>query len=501
MQSQQREGVIGALLCVAVAFGSYLLTLAPTVQGFDSAELTVGAYALGFVHPPGYPLYMLVGHLFSRLPFRDVGFRLNVMSAVFGALGTLVLYGLIYLQSGKWLSAVVGSLLFALSPIYWSQAIRAEVYTLHLFLVASSLCAWFCAFRFDKPGLVVLCYLLLGVGMANHLTTALLWASVLFASLWQGAKWRKLGLASSLLGLLIAAAVYLYFPWRSGTEIKIDYIYPYFGIALNRWSGLWWLISARAFHHSVYVGLGGVRLLQEILDFCVLVWDNTLGVGLLVGLLGWWRLQRTWPVWNLVLSVYALANAVLYLIYHVVDKEVMSIPLYAMVGIWAAHGIEGLVRQIAPHLQRWRSDRVNSLVHLALLLAIGIGAGLNGSSVTLSHNRRVYDFCVQLLEEVQPSTVIVNHWVTASVLDYLRLVEGKRVDVSSFHLDFYQLGLLSRYGSVDDRAAEQAWFAWVDEQIEQRPLCFVEPLPALPSHLRWTRQGACWEPVPGDPSR
>jgi hypothetical protein len=293
----------------------------------------------------------------------------------------------------------------------------------------------------------------------------------------------------------------MYFLWRGGTEVQIDYIRPYFGVDPGRWRGLWWLISARAFHHSVYIDLDWTKLLQEILNFGILVWDNTYGVGLILGIWGWRRLWTTHPVWNHVLSVYALANLSVYFVYHVVDKEVMGIPLYALISVWMASGMKGLVRQVVPQLPRLRSNHVNVLANLLLLLVVGIGAALNVPAVTLSHNRRVYDFSAQLLEDVKPSTVIVNHWVTASVLDYLRIVEGKRPDVASFNLEFYYLGLQTKYGSLDVPAAEQSWFSWLGERLEQGPLCFVEPLPAIPDHLQWTRQGMCWELAAGGPSR
>jgi hypothetical protein len=66
-----------------LTFLVYLKTLAPGVFGFDSAELATGVFTQGIVHPPGYPLYLLIGKLFTFLPIRDVAYRLNLMSACF----------------------------------------------------------------------------------------------------------------------------------------------------------------------------------------------------------------------------------------------------------------------------------------------------------------------------------------------------------------------------------------------------------------------------------
>lgn len=52
-------GAVGFLACVW-----YLTALSPGVGGGDSGELTAAALELGIAHPPGYPLYVWLGHLF-----------------------------------------------------------------------------------------------------------------------------------------------------------------------------------------------------------------------------------------------------------------------------------------------------------------------------------------------------------------------------------------------------------------------------------------------------
>ena len=64
------------------AFALYLRTLAPTVLGFDSGEFQFVVPTLGLAHPTGYPLYLLLGKLFTALPVGDVAYRVNLFSAV-----------------------------------------------------------------------------------------------------------------------------------------------------------------------------------------------------------------------------------------------------------------------------------------------------------------------------------------------------------------------------------------------------------------------------------
>jgi hypothetical protein len=144
------------------------LTLAPTVTLVDSGELIVAARFLGVAHPPGFPLYLILAHLVSLLPFGSIAFRINSASAIFAALAcgmlTLVAAELIAGSSfvstlrseqrkktskskivGKdtfiadgWLmlgSAISSGILLAFSRTLWSYATIAEVYTLNSLLI------------------------------------------------------------------------------------------------------------------------------------------------------------------------------------------------------------------------------------------------------------------------------------------------------------------------------------------------------------------------------
>jgi hypothetical protein len=174
----------------------------------------------------------------------------------------------------------------------------------------------------------------------------------------------------------------------------------------------------------------------------------------------------------------------------------MFAPAYAVWCIWLAHGAEEMAAWLAKQIPGLPKKTTTTLVISLLLVVVGLGIAFNGQSVSLRANRKAYDFAHPVLDEVKPSTLVVNGWVTASVLDYLRLVEGQRVDVQSFNLDFYNLGLQERHGSLTSEAAQLEWNGWLARQLQKRPLCFIEPLPAVPDHYRWTRQGLCWQLLP-----
>src|SRR3990170_8175253 len=76
-----------------VSFTVYLLTLAPTIYIEDAAEFAAAVPTLGITHPSGFPLYMLLGKLFTILvPIGEMAFRVNLFSAATVSLALVVFY-------------------------------------------------------------------------------------------------------------------------------------------------------------------------------------------------------------------------------------------------------------------------------------------------------------------------------------------------------------------------------------------------------------------------
>ena len=125
---------IGPTLAAAVPLVLYALTMPRTVVlEDDGLFLMAGAY-LGIAHPPGYPLYTLICHLFMQLPFGTPAVLGHLSSAVLGAASCALVYGCARLLDASRIPALTAALLFGASEHVWSQAIIAEVYTLHTLL-------------------------------------------------------------------------------------------------------------------------------------------------------------------------------------------------------------------------------------------------------------------------------------------------------------------------------------------------------------------------------
>jgi hypothetical protein len=178
-----RPSYLAATVAGAAVFVLYLLTLAPTTSMWDTSEYITAAYTLGLPHPPGNPLFVLIGRVFAILPIApSVAMRINLLAAVCSAVSAgfwfltteRVLVGWFPQRwqriAGGGLAALIGATAFTV----WNQSVVNEkVYTVSL-LGLAAIC-WLSVRWCDDPDspiadrLLVLIAFLLGLGYANHM--------------------------------------------------------------------------------------------------------------------------------------------------------------------------------------------------------------------------------------------------------------------------------------------------------------------------------------------
>ena len=145
--SKKLENLIAVVIFI-ITFAIYFSTMAPTVSFWDTGEFIATSYILGVPHPPGSPLFLLVGKFFSLLPISsDIAFRVNIFSPIISAL-TISLLFLICNQFidrvnpndnnkfFKMCSSLTASLTFAFTHSHWFNAVETEVYAFSGFMTA-----------------------------------------------------------------------------------------------------------------------------------------------------------------------------------------------------------------------------------------------------------------------------------------------------------------------------------------------------------------------------
>src|SRR5688500_17940616 len=170
-------------LAALAVFALYAMTLAPSSALWDASEYITAAYTLGIPHPPGNPLFVLVGNVAARLPIPEttVALRVNLLAALCSALAAGVWFLVAERVLARWIAArgprlaggAAAALLGATAFTVWNQSVVNEkVYTVSLAIFA--VVAWLTVRWCDEPDgpaadrrLLLLAYLV-GLGYANH---------------------------------------------------------------------------------------------------------------------------------------------------------------------------------------------------------------------------------------------------------------------------------------------------------------------------------------------
>jgi tetratricopeptide (TPR) repeat protein len=206
-----------AIAVFVVALGVYLVTLPPDILPGDSGELIAASYMLGIAHPPGFPLYLVLGKLFSSVfAFGSIAYRYNLFSAVTAsAAAGLAFLVLVRIGVGRVLGAGVAIGLATLGS-YWLQATTGDVYALNGLLTALMLYVALLSKRYGERALLLVS-LIGGLAVSHHLTLVYGLASALVVLAFR-IKGRPRGgtIVLSIFLFCLGLSTWLYIPIRSG---------------------------------------------------------------------------------------------------------------------------------------------------------------------------------------------------------------------------------------------------------------------------------------------
>jgi len=280
-----RKEVIGFSSVFVVLFLIYLYTIAPTVSLWDCGEFIACSHILGVAHPPGTPLYVLIGRVFDIfLPFNEVAKRINFISVLCGALAGGFLYLIILkvlsrfkenkdkkLSLGNNLIAIFASIGAGFCFSVWDSAVEAEVYAASLLILTMGI--WMVLLwddnrdRTGNNNLLLLLVYLLALSFGVHLLPLLLLPGALVFILlidWKIFKNPKL-ISAALLLIVVGISTYLYLIIRAQANPAVNESDP------TTWLKLWDVISRKQYgsdnifirHTSWETNLGVIPAFME----------------------------------------------------------------------------------------------------------------------------------------------------------------------------------------------------------------------------------------------
>ncbi|MCW5870220.1 MAG: DUF2723 domain-containing protein [Candidatus Eremiobacteraeota bacterium] len=391
--------------------------------GHDSGELTVAAYCLGVAHPPGYPLFVRLAHLWGQLWGGDYGWRINLFSGACAALAAALLADLIRRATHSAPATLLAGLGLAFLGSVWRQAVIAEVFGLHFALTAGlGWLGWRVLENSGDRRRIWAFYTWLGLGLAHHHTVVLALPGLLWMA-WP--QWRRVLLTRAWLAtVLVVAAFYIDLWWRAQQQPALNWggLHSFQDVIahfLRRSYGTFRLTSKTdSLEHGVVHGLA--YLLFTYARQAPLVWMLVAAWGTWIGRLRQpklWRLAWGWLV--AFGPFFAVIGRQRLDTFHLDMLERFYASSYLGLALLVGIGAADLARRLRPG---WAAGCTVAL--------LGWQFVLNLPACRLDQRELVASYAHQLLDSCPPGALlIVSGDLPVGALAYVQQVEGYRTDV------------------------------------------------------------------------
>jgi hypothetical protein len=358
-----RGAILVACVIGTIAFSVYARTLLPGVDlgdtgGFQAAVLWPETSAR-----QAYPLYYSLARPFVLAVSPDNPARgLNLFSALAGgvAVGLLTWFAALLTTSAA--AGAVAGLLLAFSHTFWTQSVIAEVYSLHIALIAWCLLALHAYSQQPTRRRLTIFFAVYALSFGNHLSMILLLVPFALFLVLVHPRPRDL-LQPATVGLAIGVAcagALLYAPNFLFVWTNID--------APPRWNDrlatFWFDVTKSDWRGTMMGGVDRSELVERV---AMWIWDARLQFGLaglalaIAGVFRLWFISRPWTL--LLLSAY-LVNTIFAVTYNVGDPHVFFLPGHAITAL----AIAALFAGWHPVKGRPADDR--SSAHRAPLLGV-----------------------------------------------------------------------------------------------------------------------------------
>ena len=443
-----RQDIPHLVLVFLLLVSVYVWSMPGTVVLEDDGFFILAAYFNSVTHPPGYPLFVMLSHLFTWLPVGSVAFRVHLASACLGGLACICLWYLARCLFEDRIYAYAAALGLGLSKTFWSQAIIAEVYTLNvlLFLLLFILALYCAAAEKEQQGLYCkwLAFIY-GLALSNHWPLILLSTPALLVLMWPCRGYLTKNIVKFIPFLVLGLSPYIWMVWRSHAVPEFSFYGP-----IQSWQDFWFYISRQLYgdaDHSITAGW------QDKLMFLLFALKETAvqsgpfgAVFVITGFLWHWIKQPGRLALSMVLAY--LGSTIVLILIRGVDYELFQRALfqvyplisYTVTTLWLVYGIKFLVEWV---VQKNRQVKKNFLVISVATLVIGGTFIVNIRQNFRNNDFMAADYAMVVLNTLDPDAIF---YANADNIDgpvrYLHAVEGVRPDVTVY---------TGRYIYINDR--------------------------------------------------
>ncbi|MBI1297801.1 DUF2723 domain-containing protein [bacterium] len=482
------------------AFFLYLRTLAPVLLPGDSGEFQTLAYLLGNTHPTGYPIYLLLAHPFTWLPVESVAFRVNLFSALMGAVAVTLTYVAGRLLTDRRLAALISAAALAVSTTLWSQAVIAEVYSAGAAFLAAVL-VLVLSWRSSGRSAYLFCAGLLGgLSLGVHMTVVLAAPAIVIYLLLTARRNPRAWIAATsgaLLGAILFVAAFLYLDWRAPAA---DFIAAAIQPSRSVWGlaetdldspleRFWFSVSGRQFQDRMFQPEAVGKNLWEYASNLGREF-HPLALLLVLPGLAWLATHR--KAEGALVGIALLAQWIYTFSYNIWDIHVFFIPGYLLLALLLAAGVAAGTTAVESGmhrlLRRWSmiAPAAAAVLVAGILLVTAVWPVLAPRWDDVSAGRvSQFDFdgypvdhfsmtgltlqTSSIVDAAPQNAVIFSRWNELYPLYYIAHVEKGRADLTFIEEKPYREGAVSENSTVQ----------FVLAHIDNHPIYFTECLPEL----------------------
>ena len=450
------------LLTSLFVFIIYIITSAPSVVQIDSGELAAVQATLGIAHPTGYPLFTMIGYLFSLIPLPMTKiFQLNILAAIYcsAAIGVFtytIKFCLDNLSSFKkkqpvrkesskkekkkskdknektekpaeipenlkLLTAVLGGLILAFSRTFWFQSTSVEVYSLHLTLITLIILfllkAYVSSLENDKLINWLVFSFFLALGFTNHLTTILILPGVAYLYFsrygFNSKSFKRLAIMI-LFFIPILVLIYSYLPIRASQNPLLDWGNPV------DWERIYRHVTGKQYQVWLFTSFDSAgKQLNHF--FTILPEEFYAGLALaFIGLFVSFFKARKLFLFMLITFLFAVLYSINYDIH---DIDSYFLLAFIMIAFFAAFGVLKI-------LEMKSLQKNYTLILISFLIAIQFY--FNFINVNQSGVYTFEDYTKATLNGVPKNSIVFSYqwdyFISAS--NYFQFVEDYRRDVT-----------------------------------------------------------------------
>jgi len=442
-----KSKVFFGILSFIIPFAVYIKTLAPTVSFIDTGELATVCIRLGIAHPTGYPLFTILGRLFSLLPIGEEIYRLSFMCAVASSAALVMLFNLLvfifkdfdpdnYSRDKKqnnsigagisdlciYILSLASVLTLGFSVTYWNIANSLEVYSFHQFFIVTIVFSMLKAVnetgkKESRADIYwILFAFLLGLSFGNHLSTIFMSLGCLYlyfaVNKFDKVSFTRIGIMA--IPFILAFSVYIYFPVRADNP-ALSWGYP------ADWNNFIRHITGKQF--SVWM-FSSTEVTSKQFNYFVSSYPKEFFyIPLIVavfGILNLFNKQRKLFYFTFLLFAFNIFYAINYDIH---DIDSYFILAYIISAVWIAMGIAFFINKF--------SKAGMQIAIVSFILAL-LPLNFNYSSNDESKNYFVKDYTENVYKSAKPNALIISsQWdffVASSF--YFQNIKGLRPDIT-----------------------------------------------------------------------